>query len=403
MPSLKLPPTKIKLPQNKVAKGGVLSCLGCLGLVIALFLGSAIIVGTVQAFTDDAPETTNSATSPSLTASPSTSGAPSAAPSPTTTSATSTPITSSPTPTAIPLAQEKNTAAIPETDTTKSSDAQTALETLETLEVKGRAPKTGYSRDQFGQAWADIDHNGCDTRNDILRRDLTSITVKPGTHGCIVLTGALDDPYTATTIDFTRGQDTSNEVQIDHVVALSDAWQTGAQDLSATDREQFANDPVNLLAVDGPANQQKSDGDAATWLPSNKDYRCTYVSKQIDVKAKYHLWVKQAEKDAMIQVLGDCGATVPEKTQEPAPVVEEPTQAPLVEEPTVAPVEQATQPAYVAPPVEQAPAQQAPAAPMFANCTEARAAGVAPLYAGQPGYASKLDRDGDGVACESKK
>ena len=112
------------------------------------------------------------------------------------------------------------------------------------------------------------------------------------------------------------------------------------------------------------------------------------------MKAKYHLWVKQTEKDAMIQVLGDCGATVPEKTQEPAPVVEEPTQAP---------VEQATQPAYVAPPVEQVPAQQAPAAPMFANCTEARAAGVAPLYAGQPGYASKLDRDGDGVACESKK
>lgn len=127
------------------------------------------------------------------------------------------------------------------------------------------------------------------------------------------MAGVLDDPYTATTIDFQQGKNTSSAIQIDHVVALSDAWQTGAQDLSVTDREQLANDSVNLLAVDGPANQQKSDADAATWLPSNKDYRCTYVSKQIDVKAKYHLWVKQAEKDAMIQALGNYGATLPEK------------------------------------------------------------------------------------------
>ncbi|WP_228008263.1 GmrSD restriction endonuclease domain-containing protein [Rothia terrae] len=287
---------------------------------------------------------------------------------------------------------------MPGSDTTQSSDAQTALDTLETLEVKGRAPKTGYSREQFGQVWADIDHNGCDTRNDILRRDLTSITAKPRTHGCKVITGVLDDPYTATTIDFQQGKNTSSAIQIDHVVALSDAWQTGAQNLSTTDREQLANDPVNLLAVDGPANQQKSDADAATWLPSNKDYRCTYVSKQIDVKAKYRLWVKQPEKDAMIQVLGNCGATLPEKTQDPAPVVEEPTQAP---------VQQATAPAYVAPPAEQAPtqqvpAQQAPATAVFANCAEARAAGAAPLYAGSPGYSSNLDGDHDGIACERK-
>lgn len=182
------------------------------------------------------------------------------------------------------------------------------------------------------------------------------------------------------------------------MVALSDAWQTGAQDLSATDREQLANDPVNLLAVDGPANQQKSDADAATWLPSNKDYRCTYVSKQIDVKAKYHLWVKQAEKDAMIQVLGNCGATLPEKTQDPAPVVEEPTQAP---------VQQGTAPAYVAPPFEQAPAQQvpapqAPATPVFANCAEANNAGYYDIPATSPVYRPKLDGNHDGVACESK-
>ncbi|QOW64730.1 DUF1524 domain-containing protein (plasmid) [Rothia terrae] len=358
------------------------------------------MVALVQVITGNSPERTNSATTPSPTTSLSASATPSVAPppSPTITSATPTPAATSPSPTAVPLADEKNTAAVPGSDTTQSSDAQTALDTLETLEVKGRAPKTGYSREQFGQVWADIDHNGCDTRNDILRRDLTSITAKPRTHGCKVITGVLDDPYTATTIDFQQGKNTSSAIQIDHVVALSDAWQTGAQNLSTTDREQLANDPVNLLAVDGPANQQKSDADAATWLPSNKDYRCTYVSKQIDVKAKYRLWVKQPEKDAMIQVLGNCGATLPEKTQDPAPVVEEPTQAP---------VQQATAPAYVAPPAEQAPtqqvpAQQAPATAVFANCAEARAAGAAPLYAGSPGYSSNLDGDHDGIACERK-
>ncbi|WP_297009377.1 HNH endonuclease family protein, partial [uncultured Corynebacterium sp.] len=176
-------------------------------------------------------------------------------------------------------------------------DVAAALATLDTLAVKGRAPKTGYDRALFGQAWADVDRNGCDTRNDILARDLTDVVFKKGS--CRVLSGILDDPYTGRTINFVRGQDTSTAVQIDHLVALSDAWQKGAQQLSPERREQLANDPANLLAVDGPANMQKRDGDAATWLPANKSFRCTYVSKQIDVKAAYALWVTQAEKDAM--------------------------------------------------------------------------------------------------------
>lgn len=182
---------------------------------------------------------------------------------------------------------------------------------LETLPVKGRAPKTGYSRDQFGKAWSDDvtvagGHNGCDTRNDILNRDLVNKTYKPGTKDCTVLTGTLNDPYTGTTIQFVRGQNTSTAVQIDHVVALSDAWQKGAQQLDAQTRRDLANDPRNLLAVDGPANGQKSDGDAATWLPPNKPYRCTYVTKQVEVKASYGLWVTQAEKDAINRVLDKC-------------------------------------------------------------------------------------------------
>jgi len=182
----------------------------------------------------------------------------------------------------------------------------TALAELATLAVKGRAPKTGYDRALFGPAWADVDRNGCDTRNDVLRRDLTAYVLKAGTHGCVVLSGTLSDPYTATTIGFVRGQTTSALVQIDHVVALSDAWQKGAQQLSAETRSALANDSLNLLAVDGLTNQRKSDGDAATWLPPNKPYRCLYAARQVAVKAKYGLWVTRAERDAFGRVLAAC-------------------------------------------------------------------------------------------------
>ena len=185
------------------------------------------------------------------------------------------------------------------------------LAQLNALPVKGRAPKTGYERSEFGVRWSDdvdvqLGHNGCDTRNDILRRDLTVVTLKPRTHECVVLTGVLVDPYTGTRIAFRRGVGTSNAVQIDHVVALSDAWQKGAHQLTPEQRQNFANDPRNLLAVSGSANAAKRDGDAATWLPKNKAYRCTYVAKQVAVKTAYHLWVTKAEKDAIAGVLAKC-------------------------------------------------------------------------------------------------
>jgi len=183
---------------------------------------------------------------------------------------------------------------------------RTALATLATLAVKGRAPKTGYDRALFGTAWADVDRNGCDTRNDVLRRDLTAYVLRAGTHGCVVLSGTLRDPYTATTMGFVRGQTTSTMVQIDHVVALSDAWQKGAQQLSAESRRALANDSLNLMAVDGLTNQRKSDGDAATWLPPNKPYRCSYAARQVAVKAKYGLWVTSAERDALGRILATC-------------------------------------------------------------------------------------------------
>lgn len=173
---------------------------------------------------------------------------------------------------------------------------------LEKLPVKGRAPKTNYSRDQFGGGWETT--LGCDTRNRILQRDLKDISYD--SDNCKINSGTLHDPYTNKRIAFQRGTATSRAVQIDHVIALSDAWQKGAQQLSYEKRVEFANDGLNLLAVDGPANQQKSDGDAATWLPPHKAFRCEYVSRQVSVKAKYSLWMTQAERDAIKRIIASC-------------------------------------------------------------------------------------------------
>ena len=181
-----------------------------------------------------------------------------------------------------------------------------SLQLLEEIEIKGRAPKTGYSRDLFGKGWKDPDRNGCDARNDILARDLDKVQFKEARIECVVLAGVLNDPHTGEQINFTRGQGTSTAVQIDHVVALSDAWQKGAQQWDAETRLNFANDPLNLMAVDGPTNAAKGDRDAATWLPPNRSYRCSYVSRQTQVKAKYDAWMTQAEHDAIETLLQRC-------------------------------------------------------------------------------------------------
>lgn len=276
--------------------------------------------------------------------------------------ATATPrgtVTASPTPTpTVPTATPEPMADAPEA-------RGTALALLQTLPVKGRAPKTGYDRvADFGPAWEDADHNGCDTRNDVLRRDLTGITTRPGTHECVILTGTLTDPYTGHVIDFQRGEATSTAVQIDHVVALMNAWESGAQQISQDQREELANDPLNLLAVDGPTNEAKGAGDAATWLPPYKPFRCTYVARQITVKAKYDLWVTPAEHDAMAGILAGCPdqpvATAAGVAVEPAPVTVAPAPAPAPVKP--APAVPAPAPAKPAPaPVRPAPAKPAPA------------------------------------------
>jgi hypothetical protein len=175
---------------------------------------------------------------------------------------------------------------------------------LETLAVKGRAPKTGYDRSSFG-GWADLDNDSCYTRDEILMRDLQSVTFDPE-EKCQVQSGTFIDPYSGTRIDFLQGRGTSNLVQIDHVVAVSDAWQKGAFKWGSATKISFYNDPLNLLAVQGRLNSQKGDGDAATWLPPLKSYRCNYVARQIAVKAKYSIWVTTAEKAAMKAILAKC-------------------------------------------------------------------------------------------------
>ena len=253
------------------------------------------------------------------------------------------------------------------------------------------------------QAWADVDHNGCDTRNDILSRDLSGVKHRFGTHSCVVKSGTLQDPYTGKSITFKRGQKTSTAVQIDHVVALSDAWQKGAQKLAKSVRTELANDPYNLLAVQGRANQQKSDGDAATWLPSNKGFRCEYVARQIGVKHKYSLWVTAAEKSAMERVLASCPAqTVPDYTGVRATSAQQSQQNDTQTSQEQAQQQQAAEDAAAAAAQAQQQAQQQSSGSdvYYQNCTAAREAGAAPIYQGQPGYRAALDRDKDGVACE---
>lgn len=293
-------------------------------------------------------------------------------------------------PQASPTEQAATAAPEPAASTPSSEPGTGALAALQTLTVKGRAGMGGYDRALYGQAWADTDRNGCDQRNDALRRDLaTGQVLKAGTGGCVVLSGTFHDPYSGRDIAFERGA-RSAEVQIDHVVALADSWQSGAQQWDARTRERFANDPLVLMASDGRLNQQKGASNAASWLPPNKAFRCEYVARQVAIKTSYHLSVTAPERDAIARVLTTC----PDQGLPTASDVAFPERDPNAPAKT-----QAAQPTTKAAPTRTS-APAAPAATSFTNCTEARAAGAAPLHRGDPGWNDRMDRDGDGVACE---
>ncbi|WP_240372602.1 GmrSD restriction endonuclease domain-containing protein [Brevibacterium zhoupengii] len=283
----------------------------------------------------------------------------------------------------------------------------TALAMLEELEVKGRAPKTGYDADLF--KWrSDADHNGCDTRNDVLRRDLNDITLKAGTKGCVVIAGDLDDTYKGETYAFDREP---NNIDIDHVVARSNAWQTGAAKFDEDTLREFGNDPLNLLAVSSSLNRQKGDGDAATWLPPAKSYRCEYVSRQIAIKHKYDLWVVAAEKSAMKRVLGTCddepaftkNVAWPEPGEGDNATTEEDT---TTKKKSSSGSESSSGSKSSSGSTSDSGQKSTSSGSgssgsvYYKNCTAVRDAGAAPVRRGDPGYGSHLDRDGDGIGCE---
>lgn len=349
----------MRKPLSKGAKVGI-GCggAGCLGLVLVFVAAMiSVIVGGANS-TDTKAEPAAASVSPETS--------------------TSAPASVSANPTSTP-------------STTPTPEAGTALAMLADLDVKGRAPQTGYDADLFG--WRnDTDHNGCDTRNDVLRRDLDNITLARGSAGCKVIAGSLDDPYKGEAYKFTRDP---NNIDIDHVVARSNAWQTGANKFDGVKLEEFGNDPLNLLAVDSSLNRQKGDADAATWLPPNKGFRCEYVARQIAVKHKYDLWVVEPEKEAMEQVLGDCDSQKAFTNEDawPAPGEGDNMKTEPAPKPKPKPKKKAPEPAE-----EQAPA---PKSEYYENCSAARAAGAAPVRRGDPGYGSHLDRDGDGIGCET--
>lgn len=286
----------------------------------------------------------------------------------------------SPTPGTVAAASPSSAAPTPsETPVQALNPPSAAFLALDDLSVAARGTMSDYDREALFGGWIDADGDCEDTRNEVLARDLTGVT---SDNGCTVETGTLADPYTGTTIDFVRGVTTSGAVQVDHVVSVGNAWVTGARRLSQAERVAFYNDPLNLLAVDGPSNGAKSDEDASGWLPPDEAFACDMVAVQIAVKTKYALWVTAPEKNAMAEVLSTC------------PAQELPTGAAFVDIPggsTAGPA-----------PAEQSPAggTTAPAQVHFANCTEARAAGAAPLHRGDPGFRDAMDGDKDGVACE---
>jgi len=186
--------------------------------------------------------------------------------------------------------------------------ASTMLRRLVTR-PKGRA--AGFARSRFGLGWVDTDRNGCDTRNDVLRRDLDEPVLD--VDGCTVTAGTLIDPYTRVTMD------RLGEMAIDHVVGLRDAWRQGARRWTWQKRVRLANDPLNLLAVDSVAMRGRRGADAGRWLPENTTFRCQFVARQVALKATYGLTVTPRERAQFATVLRTCpGQRTPDPSERPS-------------------------------------------------------------------------------------
>lgn len=190
---------------------------------------------------------------------------------------------------------------------TSERERADAREVIKGLATKGRGPRTGYDRDEFGYAWLDtadgvpLARNGCDTRNDLLKLHGRDVQFRTGSD-CVVVSMDLYDPYTGKDIAWKKAKAT--EVQIDHVVPLSYSWQMGAARWDDAKRRRLANDPLNLLPVEGRANSAKGDSAPASWLPPYRAIRCSYVVRFAQVAKKYELSVTAADKQVMARQCG---------------------------------------------------------------------------------------------------
>ncbi|CAL9514549.1 HNH endonuclease family protein [Streptomyces sp. enrichment culture] len=190
---------------------------------------------------------------------------------------------------------------------TEGADRDRAVALIEKVATKGRGPRTGYDRDEFGYAWMDtadgvpFARNGCDTRNDLLRLHGRNVEFRSGSD-CVVVSMDLYDPYTGKDIAWKKAK--AAEVQIDHVVPLSYSWQMGASRWPESKRRQLANDALNLLPVEGRANSAKSDSGPASWLPPSRSIRCAYAVRFAQVAVKYEMPVTKADKEMMLRQCG---------------------------------------------------------------------------------------------------
>lgn len=171
------------------------------------------------------------------------------------------------------------------------------------LAVAPESHAESYERDAFGTRWKDVDRNGCGQRDDVLARDLRGATFRSR---CVVVGGTLVDPYTGVKVVFSKAR--ADQVQIDHRVALAEAWRSGAWGWAPDKRERFANDLDNLSASAGAVNREKSDLDAKDWLPQGRDRRCDFSTRVITIKVRYGLSADRAEADALSRALGGCPA-----------------------------------------------------------------------------------------------
>lgn len=201
---------------------------------------------------------------------------------------------------------------VPPTTVVLGSGAEITAALAKVKVVAERPDVPGYDRSckkghacSFGPAWKDVDRNGCDTRNDVLRAQLRDVVVKPGTHNCVILSGTGTDPYTGAAINWRKS---SGGVDIDHVYPLARAWDMGASKWTADQRVQFANDQdTNLLVTKSATNRSKGDDGPGEWMPLKSVNACVWVLRYLESAAKWGLPVTQGDVDAAREIAPTCG------------------------------------------------------------------------------------------------